>query len=353
MQADAEGFQYPTLTGECNGCGKCRKACPAISVPTFHAQPQTVLAAWLTDGDARLKSSSGGFFGVLVRYTLERGGVVFGAAYDKDFRVRHRGEDTAAGCLAFSGSKYVQSDTDGTYRNAKTALDDGRFVLYSGTPCQIAGLYGFLGGDRENLLTCEVVCNGVPSPAVFAKMLAHLEKKHRSKAASVSFKDKVKGWHNPHFTVVFQNGKRYSKPICDTAYGHGFGATLFLRPVCGVCQYAQAERCADFSLGDFWGLREPHPKGAEKGVSVVLVNSKKAEGLQLPPLYEFEKRPYEEAAKGNTRLSRPLSHNPKRGAFFAVYQTKPFSRAISFALPLYKRVGRRVRSAMKAALGRK
>ncbi|MCL2003778.1 MAG: Coenzyme F420 hydrogenase/dehydrogenase, beta subunit C-terminal domain [Oscillospiraceae bacterium] len=350
MEADGEGFLYPHVKDACKSCGFCASACPVLSPPVFHPAPETVLAAWHTQDETRLQSASGGFFRVLTRHTLDKGGLVFGAAFDGRFHLSHRSADSEDGCQAFSGSKYLQSDTAGTYREAKDALDMGRHVLYSGTPCQVAGLYGYLGGDDEKLLTCEVLCNGVPSPGVFADYLAHLERKHKAKAVSVRFKDKVKGWRDPHFTVVFDNAKRYSKPVCDTAYGHGFGAALFLRPVCGQCPYARPERCADFTLADFWALRRPLPDGAEKGVSLVLVNSEKATGLKLPPLYDRQVRPYAEAAAGNARLTRPLTHSPRREAFFALYQSKPFKKALRFTLPLYKRAARPLRKRIQALL---
>ena len=351
MKADAEGFSYPSADS-CDDCGRCASVCPILTPPAFHPAPETVLAAWLTDDKARLGSSSGGFFRVLVHYVLERGGVVFGAAFDKDFRLSHKGAESERDCEAFYGSKYLQSDTGLSFAEAKEALGGGRWVLYSGTPCQIAGLYAYLGGDHENLITCEVVCNGVPSPGVFAGYLSRLETKYRAKAVSVRFKDKVKGWHDPHFTVVFDNGKRYSKPVCDTSFGHGFGATLFLRPACGICPYARPERAADFTLADFWGLRPPLPEEAGKGVSLVLFNSEKAAGLKLPPLYQSEIRPYAEAAAGNARLSRPLKHNPRRGAFFEVYQTKSFDKAEAFIFPFHKKIGRGVKKRLRSLLRR-
>jgi coenzyme F420-reducing hydrogenase beta subunit len=352
METDDEGFLYPSVGDGCTGCSRCSHVCPILTPRPFHPAPETVLAAWLTQNEARLGSSSGGFFRVLVRYTLERGGMVFGATFGKEFRLAHRGAETERDCEAFYGSKYLQSGTGLSFREAGEALDAGRWVLYSGTPCQIAGLYSYLGGDRETLITCEVVCNGVPSPEVFARYLSHLENQYRAKAVSVRFKDKVKGWHDPCFTVAFDNGKRYSKPVCDTAFGHGFGATLFLRPACGTCPYARAERAADFTLADFWGLRPPLPEGAEKGVSLVLVNSEKAAGLELPPLYQSETRAYAEAAAGNARLSRPLKHNPRRGAFFEVYQAQPFHKALAFMFPLHKKVGRSMKKRLRSLLRR-
>jgi hypothetical protein len=220
-------------------------------------------------------------------------------------------------------------------------LDGGRTVLYSGTPCQVAGLYRYLGGDREGLLTCELVCAGVPSPEVFARYLSLLEKKYKGNAVSVFFRKKND--NGPRFSVTFDNGKKYERPLYSTVFGHGFGASLYLRPSCGTCSHARAERVADFTIGDFWDLLEPLPEGAHKGISLVLTNSEKAGQVELPPLFEYVERSWHEAVAGNPRLIRPPVHNPRRSQFFAVYQTRPFRRAAGFILPLHKRAGRRLK----------
>ncbi|MDR1736103.1 MAG: Coenzyme F420 hydrogenase/dehydrogenase, beta subunit C-terminal domain [Oscillospiraceae bacterium] len=304
----------------------------------FNPAPKTVLAAWLKDGQARKGSSSGGFFRVLASFVLQRGGVVFGAAFDENFRLRHISAETERDCEGFYKSKYLQSDVGDTYKEAKGFLDAGRWVLYASTACQIAGLYAFLGGDRERLVTCDLVCSGAPAPRVFAKYLEYLEKKHGGKAVKVQFR--------PSLRFEFDNGKVYDTPMYDDPYGHGCGEALFLNALCGKCPYARPERVGDFTLGDFWGLPNPPPHASE-GISLVLTNSEKAAGLTLPPLYEYMERPFDQAIPKNTCLIRSVTHSPRREEFFRILDTKPFGKAVAFMLPLYKRVGRKVRGILK------
>lgn len=291
-----------------------------MSKITFHDAPQTVWAAWLREVPSDWRSTSGGFFRVLVHEILERGGVVFGAAFDESFRLSHRGAETTQDCEAFYGSKYLQSDTASSCGDAKAALDADRWVLYSGTPCQIAGLYSFLGGDREHLITCDLVCGGTPSADVFYAFLDHIRKGRT--VTDVRFRDG--SWKKPFFTAVFSDGERYSQPLYETPFGRGFGMGLTLRSACGKCAYARSERVADFTLGDFWGYSGQLPERI--GVSLVLRNSRRAAELNLPPLFEHIEKPLSEAVAGNPRLAFPVKLHPNRDAFFKDFTVQPFGQ---------------------------
>lgn len=328
MVPDDEGFLRPDIGASCIGCGACQDACPILSPPPSHSGPERVHAAWCIQENERRGSTSGGFFRVLVRYVLERGGVVFGAAFDENLMLRHRSAQTPEECEGFYGSKYLQSDTAFTYREVREALDAERWVLFSGTPCQVAGLYACLGGDHERLITCDIVCAGVPSPAVFRAYIEHLQQTHGSVAADVRFRDKRHGWKQPHFAVTFQDGRQFSQPLYETAFGRGFGMALTLRHSCGTCPYARAERMADFTLGDFWGLKEGKQYPVDTGVSLVIRNSKKAAELELPPLFEQVERPFGEAVAGNPRLARPVTLHQNRAAFFKDFTSLPFDRVM-------------------------
>ena len=174
MAPDAEGFLYPRIDpARCVDCGLCERRCPATQAAARGEKP--AYAAHVRDEAVRERSSSGGVFTQLARGVLSRGGVVFGAAMDEELRVSHVGAMDETGLAALRGSKYVQSDVEDAYRQAERLLDAGLPVLFTGTPCQVAGLYAALGGDREGLLTADLVCHGAPSPAVFASYVQMLQ----------------------------------------------------------------------------------------------------------------------------------------------------------------------------------
>lgn len=179
------------------------------------------------------------------------------------------------------GSKYVQSDLGGSFSQVKALLEEGTAVLFSGVPCQVDGLKRYLGKDYPNLLTCDLVCHGVPSPAVFRAYLDGLEAARGSKVVSVRFKDKSHGWSHPWFTAQFADGSVYTEDFNRTGYGRGFGMQLFLLPACARCRYTSTSRPADFTLADYWGLDEKLalPVERDKGVSMVLVNSARGQAV--------------------------------------------------------------------------
>ena len=299
-----------------------------LQLPLSGPAPACAHAVWNTDEDERLLSSSGGFFSLLAHHVLKQGGVVIGAVLDEMMTARHiciQREDELA---PMRGSKYVQSNLGDSFRQAKAILETGRPVLFSGVPCQVDGLKRYLGRDWENLLTCDLVCHGVPSPAVFRAYLDELERTHGAKVTGVRFKDKSHGWSHPWFTAEFSDGSRYTQDFNRTAYGRGFGMQLFLRPACALCKYASVSRPADFTLADYWGLDAglALPVEREKGVSMILVNSAKGQVVfdTLSPYFGQLERPLSEAVTGNPRLASPLKANPKRGTFFAAFTALPF-----------------------------
>ena len=231
---------------------------------------------WDLDEAERVKSSSGGFFSLLARHVLGQGGAVFGAVLDKTMTARHVCARTEAELAPMRGSKYVQSDLGDSFAQARALLEAGAPVLFSGVPCQVDGLKRYLGKDYPNLLTCDLVCHGVPSPAVYRAWLDGLERARGSKATNVRFRDKTDGWQKARLTVDFADGSQYAQPLYETPFGRGFGSQLFLRPCCTRCRYAGTEkRPADLTLADFWGLDEKAelPTDRAKGISLVLAHT--------------------------------------------------------------------------------
>jgi coenzyme F420-reducing hydrogenase beta subunit len=276
MKPDKEGFLYPHVDlNLCSDCKKCEKACP-MQYDMLQGDLPVAFAAWNADESVRLASSSGGVFHALMSHTLLSGGVVFGAAFDNQMRLRHQYAETMEDALKFRGSKYVQSIIGNSYKLAQEFLNDNRKVLFSGTPCQIAGLYSFIHGNNANLLTCDVVCHGVPSPKVFSYYKSYLEKREKGIIKKIVFRDKHKGWKQYSVSYFFDTKKELKKPFWNDSFMIGFLKDIFLRPSCYACPFSRFPRVADISLADFWGVNEHHPEwDDDKGTSLVMVQSEK------------------------------------------------------------------------------
>ena len=326
MERDKEGFAYPVVHEElCVRCGHCTAVCPALRTREPGPLP-AVFAAWNRDDKVRTASTSGGVFSVLAEYILASGGVGFGAAFDDKQHLRHTVCFCKEDLWRLRGAKYVQSDLGDTFRHVKKALET-RQVLFSGTPCQVDGLYRYLGGRPENLTTCDLVCHGVPSPGVWEDMARSIQQHKGKGLQAVRFRNKVTGWKDSHFTTVFDDGTVDSAPLFATEYGRAFGRALFLRPSCYHCAYTSMTRVGDFTLGDFWGLRPDElPEQQEKGINLLMVNTPHGSHLfdQLP--LSRQAFPPERAIAGNPRLASPISQSQDRAAFFAAYALEPFEQ---------------------------
>lgn len=326
MVRDSEGFSYPAVDlNACIHCGRCTAICPILRQREPMPLP-AAFAAWNADDQIRRHSTSGGAFTALAEYILEGGGVVYGAALDGKQHLRHVACFRKEDLWRLRGAKYVQSDLGQTFREIRETLKK-RPVLFSGTPCQVDGLYRFLGGKPENLTTCDLVCHGVPSPGVWEDMVRSMERRKGKAIQSVRFRDKVTGWKDSHLTLIYGDGTVDSAPLFATEYGRAFGRALFLRPCCHRCAYTNLNRPGDFTLGDFWGLGPDElPEQQTRGVSLLLVNSPHGSYLfdQLP--LRRQAFPIERAVAGNPRLAFPLAPPPDRAAFFAAYALKPFEQ---------------------------
>lgn len=332
MEPDHEGFLRPVIGHTCIGCRKCEKHCPGLAPAPADLDPAQLRVYAVRNRDAAVlgASTSGGLFTALARLVLREGGLVFGAAFDGELRVVHRAVETEEELAALRQTKYVQSDLDGVFRQVSRALGAGRKVLFTGAPCQVEGLRRYLGGDREHLITCDLVCHGVPSPGVYRDWLAAVEAAQGARAVSLLFRDKSAGWDKARLTLTFANGAQTSAPLTQTPFGRGFGASLFLRPSCHQCPCAGKRRPGDFTLGDFWGLDSGAMAGfAASGVSLALLNTEKARALwpALEPDLEAVPRPWTEAAAGNPRLLTPNPANPRRAAFFAAWTAQGWEKA--------------------------
>ena len=270
-------------------------------------------AVWNRQDEARLRSSSGGVFRVLAEDVLADGGVVYGAAFDVHNRLRHVRAESADALVPLTGSKYVQSEIGTAFCQVRADLKNGRRVLFTGTPCQVAGLYAFLGGDDANLLTADVLCHGVPSPAVFER---YLESLGVGEKCRIEFRNKDNGWKKYEVVV----GDRVHETFRANAYMKGFLSNLYLRPSCASCRFVGCRRPGDLTLGDFWGAGNFRKRyDDDKGTSLVLLNSPKARSIFQTLQGKFslaEQVPSDSAVPFNPSLVHASKPDARRAAFF-------------------------------------
>lgn len=291
MKPDEEGFLCPVIDAEkCVRCGLCQKVCAFKENQTKRAEnkigcfesekfPQA-FAVKHANAHIREMSQSGGLFTLISDPVLERGGVVYGAGFRDDLSVCHKRAATKEERDALRGSKYVQSDMDDAFRSVREDLKQGREVLFTGTPCQCAGLRRFLElshTDMSRICLLDLVCHGTPTPRLWKEYLNWQEAQNSQKIVQASFRDKRRfGWHSSIETLTFADGNSLS----DNVYATLFYMRVAMRPACHACPYATPNRCSDISMGDFWGLEKALPCFADNlGVSLALVHSKKGAKL--------------------------------------------------------------------------
>lgn len=339
MARDGEGFLYPEIDREkCNECGLCRKICP------FHRdyprplsyEPPWVYAARHADVNVRRESTSGGMFTALSDYVLSKKGMVYGAVYGKpDFKVRHSGAETPVERDLMRGSKYVQSEPGGLFPEIKKELDCGRYVLFTGTPCQAAGVRAFLGEfNYENLILCDLVCMGVTSPLLWRDYVFFLQRSKGKALDDFRFRDKSAGWHRPAAKAIFAGGCEEQGTELTRAYTNLFYRRFALRPSCHSCFFTNFSRVSDITMADFWGIEEQKTEFDDGlGVSLVLVNTPIGSSVldAVKNVLVLEKSSKDECLGRQVHLKRPAEPSPLRNAFREDYN----GRGIEFVLQKY------------------
>lgn len=318
MVADHEGFLRPQIdASKCVQCHACERACPVLHPSEPDTSP-TCYAARTKDDALRLASSSGGIFTELARPILAKGGVVFGCVWEKPALVAiHAKAENEDELAAMRGSKYVQSDLRDTYREAKAELQKGREVLFSGTPCQIAGLNKYLGKSYDNLLTVEIICHGVPSPAVFEKYKQELVKRFGATPVSIAFRNKFYSWRRFSLVSTYADASENREDLYTDPYVKAFLRDFCLRPSCYDCQAKGGRSRADITIADFWGIEKVCPElDDDRGTSAVLLHSEK--GRQTwAALHGVECKTvsFDDVLMGNSSYIRSVAQ-PKRRDYF-------------------------------------
>ncbi len=352
MEYDHEGFYYPKLKPElCISCDECKKVCFIASTQLSQRNLYSTkyYAGYLKDTTQLTCVSSGGAFWGISEKVLSSNGIVYGAVQESIFDVHHERANTIIEAKKFQRSKYLQSSIGNTYIRVQDDLMQGRVVLFSGTGCQIAGLYGFLKKTYDNLITCDVVCHGIPSMKAFKQYIHELEIKHSAKVIQIVFRDKTNGWKNNHIAIYFDNDEIVREPSVKHLFHAGYLSGLYCRSSCENCDYASLPRVADITLADYWMYEGPlkldNPDG---GISLIVCSTEKGNKLikSVEQAMRLEISTQEKAMQSCKHLIRPPIASPKRMMFFKLFKKYGFEVAVqqcsrkSFFEKLRIKVGR-------------
>ena len=335
MVTDHDGFLYPKVdSSACILCGKCEKVCQYIHHLIATNTP-IAYACYNLDAEARERSSSGGIFILLSNWIIQQDGIVYGAAFSDDgLSVHHIAVNDSNELYKLQGSKYIQSIIGDSYEKVRINLEDGRFVLFTGTPCQIDGLLHYLKKDYARLFTQDIICHGVPSSKVWRKYIAYQQECHNARLLTdplPSFRSKNNGWKKYSVSLLFNDDSRYLSFYRDDFYMKAFLGNLSLRPSCYQCHSKSKQRNSDITLGDFWGIEEQCPDMYNSmGTSLVIVNTEKGRKLleQIKDYLKYQAVDYEKAITDNTPLYTSVKKNEKREDFFSKLDKVRFDKLV-------------------------
>ena len=326
MAENKEGFIYPLLDKElCVECGICERACP-YSKTDGMSSPIAVYAAQHKDKEVLQDSSSGGMFSALAEYALSLGGLVCGSVFDENLRAIHILSDNPTDVMRMRGSKYVQSDLCGVYPEIRTALGEGRTVLFTGTPCQVDGLKRYLGKPYENLLTVDLICHGVPSPKLLFDFLS--SRSDKKKITDLKFRDKRRnGWRSAGSVTVNGRVKTIS-PFNQSYYQLYYLQNNVSRTCCYECKYATSDRVGDLTIGDYWNIRDVLPGvNADGGFSAILVNTENGKRAldAIRHKLVLHETSLSDCVKGNGNLSHPSPKPQSRAYIYEMIADEGYS----------------------------
>lgn len=327
MKPNEEGFMNPVIDyNKCVNCGVCIRKCTALN-PVHSNLPDPPCYAMMADDETRMKSSSGGMFSVAAEYVLEKGGYVCGAAYNDKLEVEHIIISDKKDLHRLQGSKYIQSRTGNVYREIKALLEKDKMVLFTGMPCQVAGLYSYLGKDHDKLYTIDILCHGITSYKVFDKYHKDV---HKGKPLSyVGFKEKKPwGWH-AGVNAYFTDGTKYAQPLEKDKYFIAYLSSISKNTSCEKCRSNALPRQGDLTMGDFWGIDSQGPGMNDgKGTSFVLTNNHKGAGFfeELKPrMKKWASKNLQKAIPFNKIISHPYPLHRNRSLFFEYFDKLDFA----------------------------
>lgn len=339
MSTDDDGFIMPTVnTDLCIECGLCEKVCPIINGEKVVSREEpTCYGAINKNRSELMSSSSGGIFSVIAEYVLNKGGIIYGAAFDDNMQLSHIGIDRKEDLFKLRGSKYLQSNIKDVFIQIRNNLKEGRLVYFTGTGCQVAGLKCFLRKDFDNLICSDILCHGTPNQQVFDEVIKSLEHKYKGKVVGYDFRDKkINGWScSSSSSSIERNGKvKYIgfDPIMQ-CYFNAFIKGADYRDVCYKCPFAQDRRSGDITLADFWGAENYLPlKDKRAGISAILVNTEKGKALlneikEDITLYDAK---LDDIKVINKTLIAPTPKPKIRDSFFDKFKENPLSFLLSF-----------------------
>lgn len=354
FEKDTIGFAYPHINAEkCTKCNLCESACPALAdLNCIKHSAGTCYAAFASDKPK--SSSSGGSFYAIAKKIIADGGVAYGAAMTDGVSIRHERIDDPSSIDRLCGSKYIQSFiSPDIFKSVETDLKKGLPVIFSGTPCQVAGLRLYLRKDFDNLYTIDLVCHGVPSPGVFSDYIRYCEKLRHQSIAGFLCRDNRAGWNNIFkSTIKYTCGKEEYNTGLANLWNRIFFSELITRMSCHECRFTQMHRVGDLTLGDFWGIKTVRDYAVSRGVSLLMCNTPKGKRLLSEANINIE--PATTNIKEHPNLFHPTKANTQREEFQQYYLTHGFAETVKryFGFSPWLDFKLRVHSRLHKFLGR-
>ena len=356
MKEDENGFKYPVIDqNKCIDCGLCKKICPVLNKKSNIAINKCYVG-YNKDSEIQEESSSGGVFDIIAKEVLKDNGLVVGAAFDENNKLKHFIVDNVEYLKKLRGSKYLQSDLNSVFKQIKENVKN-RKILFVGVPCQVAGLKAFLNKDYDNLMCVDLICHGVPTPKLFDKYVKELEETNRDELINYNFRDKSTGWDSYSNTATFKN-ETIKELQSNNAYMKLFLSDVALRVSCYNCNFKLGNKYSDITLGDFWGVKNYYPEMYnKKGVSAIIINTKKGKEIirNISSQLELKECKLEEIVKGNPSLTASSKKPEKRKEFFNELNNKvsffklakDYSKHISFLKRLVNKSKRTIKVLFK------
>ena len=328
FENDTEGFPTPQIQpNKCIECGICNKVCPALHMPKTHTI-QAAYAAQILDKLALKDSTSGGIFTILSREIFRRGGVVYGCVWDKEYNAIVCKAENVEEIKPMRGSKYVWSWAGDTFPEIRQYLEEGRTVLFTGLPCQVAGLKNYLKKDYAHLYLVDFFCGGAPSPYAFHEYMKTITKDFPIDQLNFKLRDKEKYGVGVHISYETKHGRVHQSYV-ENPYFFSYHTKVFHRRSCYCCQYRYEQRVEDITIGDYWGVAKFHPEfDVRAGVSALLINSGKGAELldSVKQEIQLSETAVSQIAAGNNLTLGDVKkefHAPEfRNAFFCTLKTK-------------------------------